>query len=100
MKTISRESLVLFAICLVDTLLTVILVSAGLAQEANPLMARCLDRGYAFFCFIKLAVVAMTIVTAELGRRRQPDFVRRLMRAAITVYVGAYVVVFAAVNLV
>ena len=98
MKSISRESFVLFAICFVDTLLTVVLVSAGLAQEANPLMARCLDQGYTFFCAVKLVGVALTIALAEAYRRRRPEFVKRLMRTAITLYVGAYVVVFVAVN--
>ena len=98
--SISRESVVLFTICVVDTLLTVVLVSAGLATEANPLMARCLDLGYTFFCMVKLAVVAITIAAAESYGRRHPEFVKRIMRTAITVYVGVYVIIFLAVNLV
>jgi hypothetical protein len=96
--SISRESLVLFIICLVDTLLTVVLVSAGVATEANPLMARCLDVGYTFFCAVKLIVVGITIAVAESYGRRHPEFARRIMRTAVVVYAGVYIMLFVAVN--
>ena len=96
--SISRESLALVAICVVDTFLTVVLVGSGLASEANPLMARCLDQGFFFFCVVKLAAVALAVVAAESYRRRNPLFVRRALQMTITAYIGIYLTLFLAVN--
>jgi hypothetical protein len=97
--SISRESLALVAICVVDTFLTVALVGSGLATEANPLMARCLDQGFFFFCVVKLAAVVLAVVAAESYRRRNPLFVRRALQTTITAYIGIYLTLFLAINM-
>ena len=97
--SISRESLALVAICVVDTFLTVALVGSGLATEANPLMARCLDQGFFLFCVVKLATVALAVIAAESYRRRNPLFVRRALQTTITAYIGIYLTLFLAINM-
>ena len=96
--TISRESVGLFLVCLVDALLTVVFVATGQAAEANPLMAHCLEYGCAAFLAFKMVTVFMVIVAAEMYRRHNPLFVRRLMQGTITAYVGIYLTLLLAVN--
>lgn len=96
--SISRESLALFLICFVDAMLTIVLVSTGRATEANPLMARCLERGYGFFFMFKMSTVAVAIIAAEMHRRRNPIFVKRLMQTAMTAYLGIYFTALLVVN--
>jgi len=88
--TISRESFCLIAICLADTLLTIVLLASGLAKEANPLMVYCVDRGYDTFCFVKLGTLIPTVAAAEMYRRYNPAFVRRALRVGIIAYLCLY----------
>ncbi|HUV04378.1 MAG TPA: DUF5658 family protein [Armatimonadota bacterium] len=98
--TISRESLCLIAICLADTLLTIVLVASGLAKEANPLMVYCVDRGYGIFCLVKLGTLIPTVVAAEMYRASNPVFVRRALRTGIAAYLCLYFGGLLAVNFV
>lgn len=95
---ISRESLALFLICLADAVLTITFVAAGKATEANPLMARCLAHGYAFFFIAKMSTVVVAVIAAELYRRHNPVFIKRVMQTAITAYIGIYFTLFLAAN--
>lgn len=88
----------MFLVCLADTVLTIMFISAGRATEANPLMAMCLARGYGFFFVVKMAATSVAIVAAESYRKHNPLFIRRLLQTAITAYVGIYITVFLAVN--
>ena len=97
--TISRASFGLFVICLVDTVLTVVLVATGLAEEANPLMARCLDYGFTCFCLVKMATVVVAVAVAESHRKRNPLFVSFILRVAIIAYVALYFALLLAVNI-
>lgn len=97
-STVSKESLILLAICLVDALLSIVLLATGLAEEANPLMAACLDHGFAVFYLVKMASVVPAVVVAELYRRRNPVFIRRLLRGAIVAYITLYFSLLFAVN--
>jgi len=98
--TLSRESFCLIAICLADTLLTIVLLASGLAKEANPLMVYCVDRGLGTFCFVKLGTLIPTVLAAELYRRYNPAFVRKALRAGIIAYLGLYFGGLLAVNLI
>jgi len=89
-SAVSKESLILLAICLVDALLSIVLLATGLAEEANPLMARCLDHSFAAFYLVKMASVVPALVAAELYRRHNPVFIRRLLRGAIVAYITLY----------
>ena len=96
---ISRESVGLFAICMVDMVLTVLLVAMGLAKEANPLMAMCLEHGYLTFCLVKISTALLAIGMAERYRPRNPLFVKRVLQAAIMLYVGLYFILLVAINI-
>jgi hypothetical protein len=96
--TIGRESLALFILCIADALLTIMLISRGLVVEANPLARCCLESGVTMFLFAKMAPVTALIALAEWKRRSSPEFVRRALSAASTVYVLAYVISVIAAN--
>lgn len=96
---ISRESVCLFAVCMADMVLTVLLIAMGLAQEANPLMAMCLEHGYLAFCLVKIATALLAIGAAERYRPRNPRFVKRVLQTAIGLYVGLYFSLLLAINI-
>ena len=56
---ISRQSLLLFALNLLDAFLTIFWVHFGFATEGNQLMAGLLDIGYLPFVAVKIAVGAL-----------------------------------------
>jgi hypothetical protein len=86
--TISRETIVLVAVGLVDLSLTLLLVNRFNALEANPLMGFFLRRGVWSFVLAKLFVfLAAPLAIAEWCRQFRPQFVRKMLRAAIVVYV-------------
>lgn len=89
----------LIAICLADTLSTMILVALGLAVEANPIMAHCLSYGFGAFCFVKMSTAFVAVLSAELYRRHNPSFVRFAMRTCIVAYLALYVAGVITVNL-
>jgi hypothetical protein len=84
---------------MIDMISTVLLVSMGLAREANPLMAACLNHGYFTFCLVKISSAVVTIYAAEKYRPRNPMFIKRLLQLAIGLYVGLYVIIMLAINL-
>ena len=96
--TISRESCFLIWVCVADTLLTIALLAMGIAEEANPLMARFLQYGFAAFYLVKLATVVPAIILAESYRRHNPIFVRRVLQTGTVGYVGLYFVLLVIVN--
>lgn len=96
---ISRESVFLFAVCMADMVLTVMLVAMGLAREANPLMAKCLEHGYVVFCLVKISTALLAIGAAERYRRHNPLFVKRVLQAATIAYLGLYFSLLLAINI-
>lgn len=97
-RLISRESLILIAICALDTAITAVLVATGRAEEANPLMAQCIRRGIGHFCLVKALTVMPLIIVAESYRRQNPMFVKRVTWAGIGIYIGLYFGLLAVVN--
>jgi len=97
--TISRESSCLVAICLLDTLLTILFVALGIATEANPLMRFWLEHGYVAFALVKMGTLVPVILLAERHRRRNPIFVTRVLRLGIVAYLGIYLVALVTVNI-
>lgn len=88
---LAKESCVIIGICALDLLVTIWLVATHRAVEGNPLMSYYLDRGWNVLIAVKLLLVLFPIFIAEWGRRYRPDFVRRMLRLAIVVYVGVYI---------
>jgi hypothetical protein len=85
--SISRESIILLGICIVDLALTLLLVGRYNALEANPLMGFFLRRGVWSFVLAKLFVfLAAPLAIAEWSRQYRPDFVRKMLRLAIVLY--------------
>ncbi|MEN6371627.1 MAG: DUF5658 family protein [Armatimonadota bacterium] len=100
MKTlISKESIILSLICMADMFSTLIMVSMGYATEQNPLMASCLQRSAWLFLAAKTASFLPFIVVVEWYRRKKPAFAQAATRAAIVLYLLAYVTITVRVNM-
>lgn len=98
-RLLSIESIILVLICTADMVSTLILTSRGAALEQNPIMAICLKHSAYAFIAVKLASFLPFVAVTEWYRRRNPSFARQASRAAILVYVLAYVFITAGVNL-
>lgn len=96
--TLTRESIVLISLCMIDLAATLILIGSDLASEGNPLMAFYLHYGVGTFVLIKLTLIFLPIFVAEWYMQFKPDFVRAVMRATIVGYVGIYALLFLIVN--
>jgi hypothetical protein len=96
--TITRESVVLIAICAFDLVSTLLFINTQKASEGNPLMAFYLKYGIGTFILMKLALVLLPIFVAEWSKQYRPRFVRFMLRAAIVSYVGIYLALFLTVN--
>lgn len=82
---ISRQTSLLFALNLLDALLTIYWVHNGIASESNQLMAGLLDIGYAPFLTVKIMVGAIAaLVLWHWGNLR-------LARIGLTVVLAIYV---------
>lgn len=76
----------LFALNLLDALLTIIWVRSGVATESNQLMAELLDIGNAPFLVVKIAIGAVAaIVLYRWGSR---PVARYGLAVALAVYIG------------
>lgn len=60
---------ILFGLALLDGFLTLILVESGIAVEANPVMAYCLDHGAAVFLAVKTLVTALSVCIFCISHR-------------------------------
>jgi hypothetical protein len=98
-RRLSIETYVIAAIGLVDLFLTIALVQGQRAYEGNPIMNFYLSHGMTPFVMMKLVLTAMPLLILEWARRTRPDFVRRLSRVGIGLYLGAYGFGFLKVNL-
>lgn len=84
------KSLLLFALNMLDAQLTVVWVRAGVATEANELMARLLAAGDAPFLLTKLLVGAA--VACVLFRFASHPLARRGMRLALGLYLALMII--------
>jgi len=76
----------LFALNLLDALLTIVWVRAGVATEGNQLMASLLDVGNAPFLIVKIAIGAVAaVVLYRWGNRRLARFG---LAVALAVYIS------------
>ncbi len=96
--TLTRESMVLIAICAFDLVSTLLLLNAKQASEGNPLMSFYLRYGIGTFALMKLTLVLLPIFVAEWSRQYRPRFVRFMLRAAIVTYLGIYLMLFLTIN--
>jgi|GEM_PF-1516116 len=94
-----KESYILLAICLVDLLITLWLVSTHRATEGNPIMAFYLKQGLGTLITVKLIFVLLPLFIAEWGRIYRPEFVRHILRLAILLYAGIFALAFVNTNI-
>ena len=95
---LTRESMVLIAICVVDLASTLILLRSNSASEGNPLMSFYLRYGVGTFVLMKLTLIFLPIFIAEWSKQYRPRFVRFMLRAAIATYAGMYLALFLTIN--
>jgi hypothetical protein len=87
---ISPEVLLLFTVCLLDTISSAVLFHHHLAVEANPVLRPFAEAGVAPFVGAKLLTFLPALVVCELLRRRKPAFVLPLVRFGAVAYLGIY----------
>ncbi|MCL5104205.1 MAG: DUF5658 family protein [Armatimonadetes bacterium] len=97
--TLTKESLVLTALCAIDLISTLLLLRGKHAYEGNSLMAFYLKFGVGTFIMMKVALVFLPIFIFEWCKQYRPRFVRIMLRATIVAYVGVYLVLFVIINL-
>ncbi|MBW3623178.1 MAG: hypothetical protein KY468_07175 [Armatimonadetes bacterium] len=91
MNVLSRETLLLGLICSADLVLTAVLISTGHFTEGNPILAHYLEYGLGMMCLVKLGSYVVPLALAEWYRQYRPDFVARLLRVTLCLYVVGYV---------
>src|SRR5262249_35917180 len=79
-------TVLLFALNLLDALLTIVWVRSGVATESNQLMAALLDIGNGPFLSVKIAVGALAAIVLYMTRRRK--MARYGLAVALAVYIG------------
>lgn len=79
-------TILLFALNLLDALLTIVWVRSGVATESNQLMARLLEIGNGPFLFVKIGIGLIAAVVL-LALRRRP-LARYGVAVALAVYIG------------
>lgn len=85
-----RETLLLFALNLLDALLTLVWVRSGVAGEANLLMAKLLEVGDHAFIGAKIGVGIIAAVVFLMWGDRQ--IARYGITLAILVYTGVMII--------
>jgi hypothetical protein len=85
-KMLARLASAILVLNLVDAILTLFLVTAGLAVEANPLMETALSQSPLAFMAAKLSLVSLGILF--LYRMRQHRFAAGAIVASVIVYGG------------
>lgn len=96
--TLTRESLILIGICILDLSSTLLLLNTNTASEGNPLMSYYLKQGVGTFVMVKLTLIFLPIFIAEWSKKYRPKFVRFMLRATIAIYLGMYLLLFLMVN--
>jgi hypothetical protein len=81
-----RETWIMAAVCLLDMVLTLWLIHAGYAKEANPVMQAALSMGIAWFIAVKCAYTFGPLTLLEIVGRRHTVIVRRYLRLGIGIY--------------
>lgn len=79
-------TVLLFALNILDAVLTIVWVRSGVATESNQLMASLLDIGNTPFLLVKIAIGAVAaLVLSRWGSRR---LARYGLAVALAVYIG------------
>jgi hypothetical protein len=84
------ETIVLVSICFIDMIQTLIVVGAGKAVEANPVLASAMAYSPWAFVLLKTVSFAAPLTAVELLRPLSPNFVRRALRIGAVGYLLVY----------
>ena len=85
-KMLERFAVAILVLNLLDAVFTLVLVTAGVAVEANPLMETALSRSPLAFMLAKLALVSLGILF--LYRMRHHRFAALALIGSAIVYAG------------
>jgi hypothetical protein len=91
MTNVLRETRIMAAICLVDMVLTLWLIQAGLAAEANPLMRDLLAQGVIWFIGFKCLFTFGPLYLLERVAQRHGPVVQQYLRLGIMAYLGMHI---------
>src|SRR5262245_2526501 len=83
---LTRPTILLFGLNLLDALLTIVWVRSGVATESNQLMAVLLDIGNFPFLAVKIAIGVVAAIT--LYRWGNRPLARYGLAFALAVYIG------------
>ncbi len=89
---IRKHTAVLATIGLADLASTLYLVTWCDAGEANPMMARLLERSPILFAVAKIAILVVGLGIIEYAWRKQPAAALRAAKAGIVGYLALYAV--------
>lgn len=97
MKKILPETWILGIIATLDCLSTIYLLHAGMAKEANPMLACALTHGYLAFFIVKMFFVIAPLACLEQITQHSKSadtkkFILWAMRIGIVVYVTGYTI--------
>ncbi len=87
---LARETWYLILLCTLDMVSTAWLLTAGRAQEANPVMRFYVAQGVPTFMVVKAFLYIAPLFVLELLRRRKPEFIRGILRLGIAAYLLVY----------
>ncbi|MCE5323537.1 DUF5658 family protein [bacterium] len=96
--TITKESIVLIAICAFDLVATLLFINTNKASEGNPIMSFYLKYGIGTFIMMKLLLIFLPVFLFEWSRQFKPQFVKFMLRATIAMYVTIYLLLFLTIN--
>lgn len=96
--TLTRESMVLIAICTIDLVATLLFINNSSASEGNPLMAFYLRYGVGTFVIAKLMLIFLPVFLFEWSRQFKPQFVKLMLRVTIAAYLVIYLTLFLTIN--
>jgi hypothetical protein len=91
-RPILIETMILVAICVIDTAHTLAIIKLGLAREANPVVAWTFAHGDGVFVGFKLGSASAIVAALEHIRTYRDPFVKAAIRAGIALYLGVYAI--------
>ena len=95
---LSRASIALVGLCLLDMLTTLYFVAQGMAVESNPIMDMFLKISPLMFIIAKVISFIPFVIAVEWYRRYNPKFSSIATRCTIAAYLLIYVVATFGVN--
>jgi hypothetical protein len=87
---LTKQTYAIAAVCMIDLVTTVWLLTQHGAREANPIMSYFLTHGVVGFAAAKIAMTAIPLAFMEWARHRSPMMVQRALSLTVVAYVSMY----------